>query len=54
MSDALRDPTGQRFQVIPKRTPAEVAALVAGVTPELQPSTTPVPQPEDRRRRARS
>lgn len=49
----LADPAGQRFRVVPGRTPAEVAALVAGVAPELQPSTTPVPRPEDRRRRVK-
>ena len=50
------DPSNASFQIVPKRTPREVAELLVGVSPELaeQPEpVSPVPQPEERRRRAR-
>lgn len=48
MSDTLRDPNGQVFERVQPRETTEVVALMTGQAPPA----TPVPRPEDRRRRA--
>lgn len=44
----LSDPQGQQFQVVPKRTPQEVAELLAGQA--ASPDPAPTPRPKRRKR----